>query len=163
MHRAFVTMIAGVSCAAFWTTLSAQELPKSGTFTVQSGWKTTGETVQIDEGHIYGHGNFWGVIFNDKGSGPLHRGPVSCPYSVEVVNGVLSAQGKCAWSDVDGDKIFTDWTGSMPPNAKLEGLNQITGGTGKYAGIQGKAPFQCIGLNGSGQWACTQQFKYRLP
>lgn len=163
MQRAFFTMIFGAFCAAFLTTLGAQELPKSGTFTVQSGWKTTGDTVQIDEGHIYGHGNFWGVVFNDKGSGPLHRGPVSCPYSVEVVNGVLSAQGKCAWSDVDGDKIFTDWTGSMPPNSKLEGLNQITGGTGKYAGIKGRAPFQCIGLNGSGQWACTQQFTYRLP
>lgn len=163
MHRAFITLMTGVSSAAFLTTLSAQELPKSGTFTVHTGWKTTGETVQADESRIYGHGNFWGVIFNDKGSGPLHGGPVICPYTLEILNGVLSAQGKCSWSDVDGDKIFTDWSGSMPPNTQFDGLNQITGGTGKYAGIQGKVPFQCVALNGNGQWACTQQFKYRLP
>ncbi len=142
---------------------SAQGLPKSGTFTVQSGWKATGDTAQADEGRTYGYGNFWGVVFNDKGSGPLNRGPVNCPYTLEIVNGVLSAQGKCSWSDVDGDKIFTDWSGSMPPNAQFEGLNQITGGTGKYAGIQGRAPFQCIALNASGQYVCTQQFTYRLP
>ena len=64
---------------------------------------------------------------------------------------------------MDGDRIFTDWTSSLSASGQLEGLNQITGGTGKYAGIQGRAPFTCKALNGSGQWTCLQQFEYRLP
>ena len=35
-------------------------------------------------------------------------------------------------------RFFTDWTGSLPPNGQFDGLNQITGGTGKYTGIPGK-------------------------
>jgi hypothetical protein len=41
-------------------------------------------------------------------------------------------------------------------------LNQITGGTGKFTGIQGQAPFQCRFLNDKGQVTCAQQFEYRL-
>jgi hypothetical protein len=163
MRRTLIAVMSGVSFAAYCTAPSAQQLPKSGTFTVQSGWKANGETTQVAEGRIYGFGSFWGVVFNDKGAGPLHWGPVVCPYTLEVINGALSAQGQCSWSDADGDKIFTDWTGSMPPNAQFDGLNKITGGTGKFTGIQGKAPFHCKALNASGQYACTQQFEYRLP
>ena len=163
MRQTLIALISGVSFAMYCTAPGAQQLPKSGTFTVQSGWKAIGETTQAAEGRIYGFGSFWGVVFNDKGSGPLHWGPVVCPYTLEVVSGTLSAQGQCSWSDGDGDRIFTDWTGSMPPNAQFDGLNRITGGTGKFAGIQGKAPFHCKALNASGQYACTQQFEYRLP
>ena len=35
-------------------------------------------------------------------------------------------------------RFFTDWTGSLPPTGQFDGLNQITGGTGKYTGIPGK-------------------------
>jgi hypothetical protein len=163
MRRAVVALMCGISLVVYYTALSAQQLPKSGTFTVQSGWKAIGETTQVAEGRTYGFGSFWGVVFNDKGSGPLHWGPVVCPYTLEMLGSALKAQGQCAWSDADGDKIFTDWTGSMPPNSQFEGLNTITGGTGKYTGVQGKAPFHCKSLNASGQWACTQQFEYRLP
>jgi hypothetical protein len=75
----------------------------------------------------------------------------------------MRAQGQCSWSDADGDKIFTDWTGSMPPNAQFDGVHKLTGGTGKFSGIQGKAQFHCKALNASGQYACTHQFEYQLP
>lgn len=41
-------------------------------------------------------------------------------------------------------------------------MNTITGGTGKFNGIQGRAPFHCKALNDKGQWTCTQQFEYQL-
>lgn len=163
MRRALIALLSGASLAACFGMASAQQLPKSGTFTVHSGWKSIGETTQAAEGRTYGFGSFWGVVFNDKGAGPLHSGPVVCPYTFEILGGTLSAQGQCSWSDPDGDRIFTDWSGSLPPNSQFDGMNKITGGTGKYAGIQGKAPFRCKALNASGQWACTQQFEYRLP
>jgi len=162
MFRAFAACLSGILFVVSYSALSAEQLPKSGSFTVHSGWKSIGETTQIADGRTYGSGTFWGVTFNDKGSGPLHIGPVICPYTLEIVNGTLTAGGQCSWSDPDGDKFFTTWSGSLPPNGQFDGMNQITGGTGKYAGIQGRAPFHCRPLNGSGQWACTQQFEYRL-
>jgi hypothetical protein len=42
-------------------------------------------------------------------------------------------------------------------------MNQFTGGTGKFAGITGKAPFQCRALSDKGHFGCTQQFEYKLP
>lgn len=162
MTRMFVVVMCGICFAAYCSAASAQELPKSGTFAVHSGWKAIGETTQVAEGRSYGYGSFWGVVFNDKGSGPLHAGPAVCSYTLEIMNG-LTGQGQCTWSDVDGDKIFTDWTGSMPPKGEFEGRMKITGGMGKYAGMQGKVSEQCKALNANGQWACTEQFEYRLP
>ncbi len=83
-------------------------------------------------------------------------------YTLEIMKG-LTGQGQCTWGDVDGDKIFSDWKGGMPPKSQFEAKLKITGGTGKYAGIQGKASEHCKPLNANGQWACTEQFDYRLP
>ena len=163
MRTAFVSLVFGLSLAVFCTPTTAQQLPKSGTFTIHSGFKAVGETVQPAEGRVYGAGVFWGVAFNDKGTGPLHNGPAVCSYTLEIIGSGLTAKGQCTWSDLDGDKIFNDYTGSVEPTGLFEGLNQFTGGTGKYAGIQGKAPFHCRTLNANGQYACTQEFEYRLP
>jgi hypothetical protein len=163
MRRVLVVLISGICFAAYYTAANAQQLPKSGTFTTQSGWKAIGETTQVAEGRTYGSGSFWGVVFNDKGSGPLHWGAAVCPYTLAVINGAMSTQGSCSYSDADGDKIFTEWTGSMPPNAPFDGLHKVTGGTGKFSSIQGKASFRCKTLNANGQYACTHQFEYQLP
>jgi hypothetical protein len=141
----------------------AQAIPKSGTFTIHSGWKSVGDMTQVAENHSAGSGNFWGVTYNDKGHGLLHAGAVLCPYTLEVINGAGPGKGTCAWGDTDGDKIFTDWSGLLTPAGEFNGMNQITGGTGKFNGIQGKAPFQCKALSANGQWTCSQQFEYRLP
>ena len=112
--------------------------------------------------HTFGSGNFWGVAFNDAGSGPLHAGPVVCAYTLDTVGGAGTLQGACAWGDADGDKIFTSYVGKVSASGALEGMNNITGGTGKFDGIQGKAPFQCQFLNDQSQAMCTQQFEYQL-
>jgi hypothetical protein len=44
----------------------------------------------------------------------------------------------------------------------LAGMNKITGGTGKFKGIQGQAPFQCHSLDDEPQVTCTQQFEYQF-
>jgi hypothetical protein len=80
-----------------------------------------------------------------------------------MIASALSAKGQCTWTDADGDKIFNDWTGAADANGVLAGMNQLTGGTGKFSGIQGKGPFQCKALNANGQYVCTQEFEYRLP
>jgi hypothetical protein len=139
------------------------DLPKSGSFNIHSGWKAIGDMTKLSDDHMYGSGSFWGVTYNDAGNGPLHAGPVVCPYILEMIKGIGTSQGWCAWGDAEGDKIFTKWSGSLTPAGELTGMNQITGGTGKFNSIQGTAPFQCKALNPNGQWSCKQQFEYRLP
>ncbi|UCD68941.1 MAG: hypothetical protein JSW48_02240 [Betaproteobacteria bacterium] len=163
MSRAFRTAFFALILAIVTAPVHAQQLPKSGTFTVHSGWKQIGETTETADGRLYGAGMFWGITFNDKGSGPLHNGAAVCPYTLEIISGALTAQGQCTWSDADGDKIFVDYTGAVDAEGVFVGMNQLTGGTGKYTGIQGTAPFNCYTLNDKGQLRCTQEFRYRLP
>jgi hypothetical protein len=164
MKRHVCLWAAVIALSAFTMGVAiAADLPKSGSFSIHSGWKAVGEMSKVSDTVTYGSGNFWGVSYSDAGSGPLHMGAVVCPYTLEVVSGAGTAQGSCAWGDAEGDKVFTSWTGSLTPAGELSGMNQITGGTGKFKGIQGKAPFQCKALNDKGQWTCKQQFEYRLP
>ena len=139
----------------------AADLPQSGTIKIHSGWKGGGEVVQVETNHVFGTAQFYGVTFNDAGSGPLHNGAVFCAYELELRNGAGPFGGPCAWSDSDGDKIFTDYTGKIAASG-ASGAHQITGGTGKFAGIQGKGSFECTTLNDKAQYACTQQFEYSL-
>jgi len=113
-------------------TAGGADLPKSGSFNIHSGWKAVGEVTKLSDDHLYGFGSFWGVTYNDAGSGPLHAGPVVCPYTLEIIKGAGTSQGSCAWGDAEGDRIFTSWSGSLTPAGELDGMNQITGGTGKF-------------------------------
>ncbi|HEV2548437.1 MAG TPA: hypothetical protein VGU20_13945 [Stellaceae bacterium] len=141
----------------------AADLPKSGSFDIQTGWKSIGETTQVADKHTLGTWKSWGVSFNAAGNGPLHMGPAVCTTESEAIEGTGTAGGKCAWSDADGDKIFSDWSGKFTPTSALAGSSTITSGTGKYNGIHGNGPFTCKVLNAAtSQSVCTQHFDYQL-
>jgi hypothetical protein len=163
MRKGVLTIAAGLAVAFLCGTGQAQQLPKSGTISINSGWKANGEMVQVGEGRMFGWGGFYGVTFNQRGSGPLHMGGVVCSYTLDLTGGAGPGRGTCAWTDADGDKIFTDYSGTLGTDGVFNGMNQFTGGTGKFSGIAGKAPFQCRALSGQGHFGCTQQFEYRLP
>src|SRR5262249_43959841 len=108
-------------------------------------------------------GLIWGATYNDAGSGPLHAGAVVCTSSIENINGAGIGEGQCAWSDADGkSQIFTNWSGKFSPTAQFAGPQQITGGTGRYSGITGQAPFHCLSSNVKGQFACVQEWQYQI-
>jgi hypothetical protein len=140
----------------------AADLPQSGSFKLHSGWKAVGEVVPIEKDHIYGGGLFYGVTFNDAGSGPLNNSPAICNYTIELINGAGPVEGSCTYSDSDGDKMFTNYTGKFAASGAFSGLYQITGGTGKFKGIQGKGTEPCTTLNDQGMYACTEQFEYTI-
>ena len=54
-------------------------LPNSGTFAPHGAWKGVVKTIKVGDNHLFGSGTFWGLAYNDTGSGPLHMGPVVCP------------------------------------------------------------------------------------
>jgi hypothetical protein len=163
MRKGVGIIAAGLAVAFACGASHAQQLPKSGTFSLFSGWKAVGETAQVAEGRVLGWGSFYGVTFNQRGSGTFHMGSAVCSYTLDLTGGTGPGRGTCAWSDADGDKIYTDYAGTLGTDGVFNGMNQFLGGTGKFGGVTGKAPFQCRALSEHGHFGCTQQFEYRLP
>ncbi|MEQ1879741.1 MAG: hypothetical protein ABL878_02095 [Burkholderiales bacterium] len=161
MIRILSKTIVWALAALFATAVGAQQLPKSGSISIHTGWRDVGEAKDVAEKRMQGHGSVIGTSFNDKGAGSLHRGPAICFYTFFLADGVVKNKGYCAFGDADGDRIFTDWYGTTPDGN--EGINNIAGGTGKYAGIQGSGPWKCGATGASGDQSCTQRFDYRLP
>jgi len=152
----------GVALAAMQAGAGAQQLPKSGSINFHTGWKYAADVMNPAEKHVLGRDAGTGVTFNDKGSGPLHLGPANCYGAFLAVDGSGKGKGFCAFGDADGDRIFTDYSGTFGPDG-ANGTNVITGGTGKYAGIQGSGPWKCKMSGNNGELQCAQRIDYRLP
>ena len=111
------------------------------------------------------HGLYWSVVFGDN---LLRLKAGMCPYISEQIGNIVSANGGCAWNDGGGDQIFTEFKGKLDiTTGKYVGESQtITGGTGKFTGIQGDIPHECEGVDSTApgtQGTCVQHFSYRLP
>lgn len=163
MYKAIAALVVGGSLAVFCAASGAQQLPKSGSISFHTGWKFVGEAITVADKHVQGHGSVIGVTFNDKGSGPLHQGPANCFDTFFLIEGRGRDKGFCAFGDPDGDRIFTEFTGTLMPEGGGQGTNEIAGGTGKYAGIQGSGPWKCKPAGANGELQCAQRLDYRLP
>lgn len=163
MRKALVVVFSGVFLTGLCVGVNAQQLPKSGSIDFHTGWKFVGEVLTVADKHMQGHGSVVGVTFNDKGTGPLHLGPANCFDTFFVIDGQGKNKGYCAFGDTDGDRIFTDFTGNFVPGAGGNGINQIAGGTGKYAGITGSGPWKCKPSGTNGEIQCAQRLDYKLP
>lgn len=155
-----MTFIAGVVFAI--GNAGAESLPKSGSISFHTGFKYTAEVVSPAEKYVIGRGNSTGATFNDKGSGPLHLGPANCSEGFYLQDGKGKDYGYCAFGDADGDRIFTQYWGTLGPDG-AGGTNEITGGTGKYAGITGSGPWKCKMAGANGELQCAQRLDYKLP
>ena len=51
MNRTLAISVTGLSLAAFCIAADAEQLPKSGTFSINSGWKSNGEILQVAKGN----------------------------------------------------------------------------------------------------------------
>lgn len=162
MPKILAVFIFNLFFATFCTASGAQQLAKSGSISIHTGWKVTGEALEVADKRMQGHGSAVGTSFNDKGSGPLHVGPATCFYTFFAAEGGVKNKGFCAFGDADGDRIFTDWHGANAGEG-TEGVNMIVGGTGKYAGIQGNGTWKSKDVGPNGQHYTTQRFDYRLP
>jgi hypothetical protein len=162
MNKGLFVFVSSVLLAAFCTAAGAQQLPRFGSISFHTGWKHSVDAMSPAEKHMLGRGNVTGVTFNDRGSGPLHLGPANCFEAFFAIDGSGKDKGYCAFGDPDGDRIFTDFTGTFGPDG-ASGTNEIVGGTGKYAGIQGSGPWKCKAMGQNGELQCAQRLDYRLP
>jgi hypothetical protein len=160
--RSFHFLVLSFSFALICSGANAQQLPKSGTIDMHTGWKDTGEAFEVASKQMQGHGTVVGTSFNDKGSGPLHMGPAMCQYTFFAADSGAKNKGYCSFGDQDGDRIFTDFDGAATTEGS-EGVNRIVGGTGKYAGIKGNGTWKSRSSGPNGQFLTVQHFEYKLP
>ena len=137
-------------------------IAKSGTINYVIGWYFDAANIapQAEDWSI-GVGNAKGAIFNLNGSGPLHEGRALCAAVSLVTPNGASNKGNCYFGDQDGDRIFTSFTGDLGTGS---GINNIIGGTGKYAGITGSGPWECDwpGPADNGGFNCRNSFTYEI-
>jgi len=163
MSKSFVVFLAGASITAWCAGAAADTLPKAGSFSWHTGWKAAGSPpFTVADKQMMGSGGVTGVTFNDKGAGPLHGGPANCFDAWYMVDGRGKDKGFCTFSDADGDRIVTEFTGDLSAEGGT-GTNVIVGGTGKYSGITGSGPWKCKWAGGNGELACNQRLDYKLP
>ena len=145
------------------STVPAEQMEKSGKSTLHSAYKGVGNVTAVAENRLHWGGIYWGHSFNDSGSGFLHNVVWNCPAASDIANGTVSFKGYCTMTDADGDKTFGDWSGGGPMTGEITGNMKISGGTGRYSGIEGSIDFQCKAVGTDDQLSCTQQVEYELP
>jgi hypothetical protein len=99
--------VSSLFVAAFCSSVAAQQLPKSGSISVHSGYWAVGESVNVGEKTVQGHGNNRGIAFNDKGSGPLHLGPTDCFYTFSTIADHTKVKGYCTFSELESNALAT--------------------------------------------------------
>jgi hypothetical protein len=143
------TLVASMLAAGLvWPALAED----AGPIKLHGGWKLIQE--RVEKGVAYG--TLWAVVFNDAGSGPLHRAPVSGTYKLTQETG--KGEGELTWGSGD-DQLKGTYIIASTPDGKATGENMVKG-TGKLAGITG-GPFECafVSVKPEDQQAwCTQTF-----
>ena len=129
MRALFGVVSSAVFLTGFCVAAHAQQLPKSGSIEFHTGWRDSAEVMQVAEKRIQGHSRTTGATFNDKGSGPLHLGPANCFATFDLADGKGPAKGTAHSAYADGDRIFTDFTGTLGGTDGANGTNMISGGT----------------------------------
>jgi hypothetical protein len=149
------------------TTADAQQLPKSGKFTGKYASHLVPEvaqTFELEKGHVFVLTKSQGVFFNDVADGFLDKSEVICAIANDVVDGVSAdIRGHCIVTDKDGDKVFTAYQGKGTAPGIIAGDNHWTGGTGKFAGIQGNNTFRVTQIGKTSASWIVWEGEWRLP
>jgi hypothetical protein len=164
MRTSYKLISAIFAVALLNTPAAAQTLAKSGTYTGKAGGKAVGDIYEIGKGHAFFVGKYDLVIFNDVAGGFLDKTEWTCPGVSDIVGGITTqAGGYCVGTDKDGDKLFSSWQGKGTGPGSGEGTFDWTGGTGKYAGIQGHNTYRGGGIGNTMGFANVVAGEWRLP
>ncbi len=160
MKRIVVITVVFFGLFALHSSVSAENLPKLGTISLQTIIKASAPTIYNDD---YSHNGVTGVTFNEEGSGPLHLGKVACSVSTFSRSPINKSIGFCTYDDKDGDNIFVQYTGTSDAKGEFKNVSDIIGGTGKFEGISGAGSGRCTNTDKKGEFPCSGKFDYRLP
>ena len=140
-----------------------EQLAKQGTYRAFYGWSISSTLHQLEAEHVYGHDVYKGTICNDAGEGFLHESSCVC-FGVRDLTGAKGvANGYGVMTDKDNEQAFFHWQGTIDPAEGFNGDYQWTGGTGKYAGIQGNNTFRAISIGSTSEGRGLLQGAWHLP
>ncbi len=112
-----------------------QQMPKQGTTTYVT-YYTGRSLTSLNMGEVGSEalGEIVGITRNTDGQKFFDNMAVRCILYRQTLGGKGKANGACTETDSDGDKVFTTFdSGTM--------MHTLIGGTGKYKGISGTAPY----------------------
>jgi hypothetical protein len=171
--RNFATLgLAGALLAATAASSAAQELPKTGDFTIY--WTHVNPTpfapVPVGDGSVALALTFISGSVNTDGPGSfLHdaRGRCLALQIIDQAAGTFTVQGYCDWQDRAGDHVFeTFWSDGVTPFGGNT-YGRFVGGTGKYEGISGEVTITAYGgtttSDGYGQAIGVKVGSYQIP
>ena len=116
----------------------AAEFPKSGEAEYDT-YYVFENLVTMDSGAGIGAiDEFTGITRNVKGEELFNDMSVHCLMHWTLIGDKWDGSGSCVETDGDGDQVFT----TFDANA-----HYFVGGTGKYEGITGKAPYTVVELH----------------
>ncbi len=119
------------------------QIAQQGTATYVT-YYTSRPLANLDMGESGSHtmGELVGATRNTGGSKAFDNMGVRCLFYSMTVGGKPKASGACTETDSEGDKVFTTFEA---------GIHTLIGGTGKYKGISGTAPYTISPLPAPGQ------------
>ncbi len=121
------------------------QMPQQGTATYVT-YYTSRSLANLDMGEIGSEAllELVGVTRNTDGQQFFDNMTVRCLFYREAVSGKVKGSGACIETDGDGDKVFTTFdAGAL--------VHTLIGGTGKYKGISGTAPYTVHRLPAPGE------------
>ena len=139
------SLVAGLLAFGSATEVAAEvaKLPPSGTthFTTYFSVHTAHELKMVEDGSIT-VAELVGITRNPDGQPHFDSMVVRCLVSIRVVKGEQELYGACTETDGAGDSTSTTFDSKA---------HTFIGGTGKYKGISGTAPFTVQGLPSPGE------------
>jgi hypothetical protein len=119
------------------------KLPPSGTthFTTYFSVHTAHELEMVEDSSM-AVAELVGITRNPDGEPYFDNMVVRCLVNIRVVKGEQELYGACKETDLDGDSTSTTFDSKA---------HYFIGGTGKYKGITGEAPFTVQGLPSPGE------------
>lgn len=174
MRTIILTLIALILAVIAGSPVQAQ-IAKQGKFSGTHTWHWQGQGYEVGQERYHWVGTTYGVYSGANGGGVLHNSSTLCSWASELKGQWQELRGSCAVTDKDGDKVFYAFRGTRSkPDEGVAGEMEIYEGTGKYAGIGGKAKYRDYSLamrvgpregymTGSGEGFTTWEGDYRLP
>ena len=171
MHRiqrpSLIIVLSLIMIGGYGINVQAQ-IAKQGAPRGVVGFYGNGTTQEYAPDMVVWTGKFFGQSVTESGQGPLHDSAWDCTGEMVIRSGkiVVTADGFCAVTDQDGDKINLRWDTDDPQAtpAKIKTKGTYLSGSGKYAGIQGSYSFMCRAVADTSHYICEMiGGDYRLP
>ena len=121
----------------------AAPLPSAGTFAILYTFTTSTPATPIDigGGRDLTVNHYLATTINDAGQGFLHNTAGHCTNIrfTDRERRSIDSKGYCNFKDLDGDVLYAEYTTGLVPSRAITFTFELKYGTGKYAGISGRA------------------------